>query len=259
MLRSTSEDLVYWTPLKVMNYGDTNREHLYVNRTIPYFRAPHIYVALPARFMYERRVVSDEQLSHMEVSPYGEHVYYNDCSETAFMTTRAGTTRYDRTFMEGFVKPGIGPENWVSRTNYPALNLVQTGPTEMSIYTNQNYAQSTAHLRRYSMRLDGIASLRAEYEGGELLTRPLSFDGNKLSINFSTSAAGGIRVELQTPEGAPIPGFGLFECREQIGNEIEREVTWDSPADLGDLSGQPVRLRIVMKDADLFSFQFQRE
>ena len=92
-----------------------------------------------------------------------------------------------------------------------------------------------------------------------MLTRSLVFSGNKLKMNFYTSAAGGIRVELQAVEGNPIPGFRLFDCREQIGNEIEREGTWDSEGDLAALSGKPVRLRFVMKDLDLFAFQFVEE
>ena len=31
--------------------GYTTREQLYTNSTTPYFRVPHIYIALPARFM----------------------------------------------------------------------------------------------------------------------------------------------------------------------------------------------------------------
>ncbi|HAH43770.1 MAG TPA: hypothetical protein DCM07_02740, partial [Planctomycetaceae bacterium] len=65
-------------------------------------------------------------------------------------------------FLSGYITGGIGAQNWVSRTNYPALNVVQTGPAEMSVYVNQDYAQQTAHLRRYSLRLDGFASLHAD-------------------------------------------------------------------------------------------------
>jgi len=36
------------------------------------------------------------------------------------------------------VFPGIGLQNWVSRSNYPAFNVVQTGPAEMSIYVQQD-------------------------------------------------------------------------------------------------------------------------
>jgi hypothetical protein len=172
------------------------------------------------------------------------------------MTTRGGDV-YDRTFLEGYIKPGIGPRNWVSRTNYPALNVVQTGPTEMSLYVNHDYAQPTSHLRRYSLRLDGFASVRAGASEGELLTKPMTVSGDQLSINFATSAGGGVRVEILDESGQPLPGFTLADCREQIGNEIDRLVTWNSGAKLADISGKPIRLRVVLKDADLFSLQFR--
>jgi hypothetical protein len=144
----------------------------------------------------------------------------------------------------------------VSRTNYPALNVVQTGPAEMSFYANLDYAQASAHLRRYSLRLDGFASARAPYAGGELVTRPLTFKGSKLLLNFATSAAGGIRVEVQDEKGTPIPGFTLKDARETIGNEIERAAAWQGGEDVSALAGKAVRLRFAMKDADLFAFRF---
>jgi len=171
------------------------------------------------------------------------------------LITTGGGDRYDRTFMEGFLCPGIGPENWVSRTNYPALNVVPTGPNEMSLYVNQNYGQPTAHLRRYSLRLDGFASLHTDGDGGEMLTHPLKFTGSQLLLNFSTSAAGGIRVELQDNRGAAISGFALDDCQELIGNEIERAVTWKG-GDLTRFAGRVIRLRFVMNDADLFAMRF---
>src|SRR6185437_8081279 len=183
--------------------------------------------------------------------------YFKDTSDAIFMTTRGGNY-YDRTFLSAFVRPGIGAQNWVSRTNYPALNVVQTGPTEMSVYVNQDYGQPNSHLRRYSLRLDGFASIRAPYEGGEALTRPITFTGNRLLLNFRTSAAGGIRIELQDAAGKPIPGFALADSVETIGNEIQRAARWKGNPDLAALAGKPVRLRIVMKDADLYAFRFAR-
>jgi hypothetical protein len=109
--------------------------------------------------------------------------------------------------MESYIRPGIGMQNWVSRSNYPALNVVQTGDTEMSLYVNENYAQPTAHLKRYSMRIDGFTSVQAEYEGGELMTRPLTFTGKELEINYSTSAAGSVSIEIQDEHGTPITGY----------------------------------------------------
>ena len=74
---------------------------------------------------------------------------------------------------------------------------MQTGPTEMSMYVQRDYGQKTSHLERMTLRLDGFTSLNAPYEGGDITTRPFTFEGEELEINYSTSAAGYLRVELQ--------------------------------------------------------------
>jgi hypothetical protein len=250
--RTTSKDFVHWTEPVLMGYGDRRIEHLYTNQTSPYFRAPHLYVGIAARFFPGRQVLTAEQAKAIHVDPD----YFKDCSDGVLLTTRGGA-RYDRTFMEGFLNPGIGPENWVSRTNYPALNVVQTGPHEMSFYANQNYGQPTSHLHRYALRLDGLAAAVAPYAGGELRTKPLTFTGKELVLNFATSAAGGIKVEIQDAAGKPLPGFTVAEAVETIGNEIERGVRWQGGSDVGALAGKPVRLRFVMHDARLYALQFR--
>ena len=88
------------------------------------------------------------------------------------------------------------------------------------------------------------------------MTKPLVFGGKELTLNFSTSAAGDVRVELQWPDGQPIPGFSLDDCQEVFGDELERTVTWKDGSDVGKLAGQPVRLRFALRDADLYAFQF---
>ncbi|MGD9747531.1 MAG: hypothetical protein AB7I98_19280 [Verrucomicrobiales bacterium] len=260
IVRSESSDFLTWSPPVLMAYRNPSMEapieHLYTNQTHPYFRAPHLYVSIAARFMPGRRVLTDEQAAAIKVNPG----YFKDTSDAIFMTTRPveGTAHsgfYDRTFLEGFIRGGIGAQNWVSRTNYPALGIARTGPEEMSVYVNQDYAQPTAHLRRYSLRLDGFSSLRCGYAGGHMVTKPLVFSGRELSLNFSTSAAGGIKVGFEDPDGNPIPGFSLDDCQMQIGNEIDRKVSWKSGTDIRAVAGKAVRLRFSMKDADLFSFQ----
>jgi len=250
--RATSKDFRTWSKPEEMSFGDAPPEHLYTNQTHPYFRAPHLYVATAARFFPGRQVISAEQARAINVDPN----YFRETSDAVLLTTRGGN-RYDRTFLEGFVRPEIGLGNWVSRTNYPALNFVLTGPKEMSFYVQQNYGQPTAQLRRYSMRLDGFASVQATYAGGELLTKPFTFKGRRLTLNFATSAAGGIRVEIQSPDGRPLSGYSLSDATEVIGNEISREVHWKGGPDVSALAGKPVRLRFVMKDADVYALQFQ--
>ena len=261
--RSTSQDLFTWTdpvPMEYTTGGIVPPEHLYEHQTVQYFRAPHILVATPPRFMRGRSVVTKERAvqAGIEDGPpfHPKGWLLEDCADTAFMSSRGGTL-YDRTFMGVFVRPGPDILNWVSRTNYPLQGVVQTGPAEMSIYVGRHYGHPTWHIQRMALRLDGFASVNAPYEGGEMITRPVRFEGSHLEINYSTSAAGAIRVEVQDEKGKPIPGFSLDQCREIIGDEISRIVSWEAGGDVGGLADRPVRLRFVMKDADLYSLRFR--
>lgn len=252
--RSTSPDLQTWTPAEKMSFGDTRPEHLYTNQTHAYFRAPHLYVALPMRFMPGRRVLTDEQAAELKVVSR----YASDTAETVLLTSRGGNV-YDRTFMEGFIRPGTDLGNWASRAGISALGVVPTGPAEMSIYKQAHYAQPSAHLLRYTLRLDGFSSLHAPFSGGTMTTKPFTFTGSRLSLNFATGAAGGIEVEIQSPEGTPLPGYTLDDAIETIGDDVERIVRWKSGTDVSRLAGQPIRLHVRMRDADLYSLQFQKE
>ena len=42
-------------------------------------------------------------------------------------------------------------------------------------------------------------------------------------INFATSAAGFIKVEIQAADGQALPGYSLKESRVLIGNEMNLE------------------------------------
>ena len=222
--RTTSEDYLNWTKPVAME-PNLPREHLYTSQTHPYFRAPHIYVALPTRFHPDRGSSTDILL----------------------MAMRAGQPRYARPFLDAFIRPGLDPKNWGNRSNYAALNVVPTGPAEMSIYVRD---------RRFVLRADGFVSVHAGHQAGQLFTVPLTFDGAKLEINYSTSAAGSVQVEIQDQDGRPLEGFTLEDCDRIVGDEISRIVTWKGSTAVGDLADRPVRLRFALREADLFSLRF---
>jgi len=250
--RATSTNFLDWTAPIEMRYGDTPPEHLYTSQTHPYFRAPHVYVATPMRFVPGRRVLTADQASRLGVDPN----YASDVAEAVFMTTRGGG-EYRRTFMEAFIRPGLDPGNWASRAGLTALGIVPTGEGEISLYKQAHYAQPSCHLVRYTLRTDGFVSVNAPYQGGELRTRPLRFDGGELVVNFSTGATGSLRAEVQDVDGRALPGLGLDDAIEEIGDEIERVVRWREGGNLGRHAGETVRLRFVLRDADLYSIRFR--
>jgi len=224
--RVTSPDYRNWGPTQILRPNEPD-EHLYTSQTHPYFRAPHIYIATPTRFMANR----------------------GESTDIMFMTARGGAP-YSRIFKEAFIRPGPDPDRWGNRANYVALNVVPTSAQEMSIYHDHSGD-------RYVLRTDGFAAVNAPLAGGEMRTRSLRFTGTELVINYSTSAAGRIRIEIQDGNGMPIPGYALDDCHDIIGDEIEHAVAWKHGTDLGQMAGLAVRLRFVMQDADLFALRFR--
>ena len=230
--RSISDDFVTWSEPVDMQANQPG-EHLYTSGTQPNYRAPHLYIALATRFQARRGSITD----------------------VVFMSTRPGSDHYDRPFKEALIRPGLGPGGWGNRSNYVAWNAVPTSDTEMSMYM-----YGGGH---YTLRHDGFISVHAGFDEGEFITRPLRFDGKSLEINYSTSAAGMIRVEILDAEtDATIPGFTLDDSVKIYGDEISRTVKWtrgdDVTADLSQLAGQAIKLRFVMNEADLYSIKFNR-
>src|SRR5262249_16471194 len=75
-------------------------------------------------------------------------------------------------------------------------------------------------------RLDGFISADGEYDGGELITRPITFAGSRLELNLDTSAGGWTYVELQDESGEPIRGYTLKEADRLNGNSVDMKVSW---------------------------------
>lgn len=237
---ATSPDFRNWTETEMISYTDDRREHMYTNGIRPYYRAPHIYIGTPNRFVPQRTRFSGENKPGI--------------NDAIFMSSRDGK-RFDR-WAEAFIRPGPGGAAWSNRSYYPTANTVQTSPTELSLYWNENTGRPDMRMRRGTLRVDGFVSVHSGGTAGELLTRPLRFSGDRLVVNFETSALGSLRFELTDAAGRPVDGFSFADSEELFGNEIEQVVSWKGGSDLRRLRGQSVRLRVRLHDADLYSIRF---
>ena len=56
----------------------------------------------------------------------------------------------------------------------------------------------------------------------------------------------------------PFESFTLDDSADVYGDSINQVVSWGDSADLSGLAGQPIRLRFMLRDADLYSFQFRQ-
>jgi len=235
VMTCTSKDFLTWSEPVFLEYPGAPQEHLYTNGVLPYFRAPHILLGFPTR--YEPK---DSQV------------------EPILMASR------DRRTFQRWPKaliPITAPKDRDgNRSNYMTHGLVQLAgiDRELSVYaTEANEEGPDSRVRRFTFRTDGFVSVRSGDKPGELLTKPVTFVGGRLEVNFVTHDAGKVRVELQDADGSAIEGYALASCTPLIGDEIGQAVSWKGGPAVGALAGKPVRLRFELKNAEVFSYRFR--
>ena len=239
IMTCTSKDFRTWTEPVFLEYADHRLEHLYTNGIQRYSRAPHLYIGFPARFVPGRTKVEGRE-------PPG-------VSDAILMSSRNGL--HFQRWSKALIRPSTEAEVWTDRNNYPAWGLIETGPEELSIYWTEHYRHPGMRLRRGVIRKDGFVSLQSTGKVGEALTRPLRIKGDSLEVNYATDATGWIRFELCKTDGTPIEGFTLYDSEALFGNELKHTVKWRGGS-LSRLGEEPIRLRIRMENADLYSLRF---
>ena len=105
-------------------------------------------------------------------------------------------------------------------------------------------------------RLVGFVWVDAGSDGGWFVTPPIEVAGNRLQLNIDCGAMGEAWVELQDETGKPLPGYTLEDAVSVDRNSVAQEVWWRSGPDVGSLAGRPVRMRVRMRSAKLYAFQF---
>jgi hypothetical protein len=197
----------------------------------------------PSRFVVDR-------------TPDPDWAFGAGVNDIAFMSSRDGLN-FDRSFIGAFLRPGLDQENWHERGIYMETGILQTSPEELSLFVSEHLRYPSARINRYTLRTDGFVSVNAGYGAGEFTTRPFVFSGSELELNYSTSAVGSVRVEVQDGEGRPLSGLSLADAPEKFGDEIDGVYNWLNDGSPVGLAGTTVRLRFVLKDADLYAFRFR--
>lgn len=215
-----------------------------------------VYLAFPSRY---RHYDGFKSYGRDERDRYEN----NGVTDIALAVSRDGVhwTRFPQAYM------GLGRIGEVDGgCHYMGLGMIPQGD-ELWMYGSVR-ADRAAYYRqeercgaiiRLVQRLDGFVSADAGPQDGTLTTPVIIFQGTRLTLNIDCGAMGEAWVELQDPEGKPLPGFSLATSVSVDRNGVAQEVWWQQGPDVSPLAGRPVRLHIKMRSAKLYAFQFVRK
>lgn len=153
--------------------------------------------------------------------------YYNGCkAHQSFKGWGSGPGRYS-TYMDG------------------APRKVES----LSELEREDIAAGQSAIYLATLRLDGFVSLDAGGEAGFVLTKPLKLRGGQLFLNASCRDNSNASVEILNELGEAIAVSHTV-----TGDGVRLPVRWKENVDLTSLAGRTVRLKIHLKDADLYAF-----
>jgi hypothetical protein len=215
-------------------FKENETGQVYRTRAIKYPWAPDTYLAFPWRFRQE-----------------------DESRRVDLGVSRDGLNWKFYAAQEWYVEPPEGSDEVLSM-----YGLIRRGD-QIWQYIDEGGAHGDTEGRskpriysRVIQRLDGFVSLDAGKSTGAAVTRPLTFEGNKLTLNVA--ATGKVLVEVQDEKGSAIPGFSMADCDPIQTDSIRHVVSWKGSTNLSRLAGKSVRLKFKMQDAKLFALQFSR-
>jgi hypothetical protein len=246
--RSESDVFAHFPPLQLVLQTDAQdppASDLYTPATIRYPYADGVYLAFPS--LYEHRGHTLD--IRLAVSRDGVHWTWPE--------------------RVPYIPLGV-PGSFDTGSLYMGQGIVRRGD-ELSLYYSGariNHQQAELEIlvkpegerifSRVVTRLDRFVSASAGPSGGWFVTPPLRFRGARLELNLRTQPGGYARAALINAAGRAIPGFTLAECVPLRGDRIAVTAHWRGEANVATLAGQPVRLKVALRDAALYAFQFRR-
>ena len=225
-----SEDFIHWSKQthNTYNGGMPSPYAFYTNATRPVPGAEHQYIAIPMRFVPDRKKVE----AHPEPG-------ISDC---VLLSSRDG---YDWV-MRGarpWVYPGLDERQWTQRNFILGAGIVEKDD-RFHFYSTEHYCWDDNGLYHYSVPKNRLGYVYSPW--GNFVTKPFVLQGTRLTFNYNTSAVGSLTVQVLDETGAPLEGYGCT----LYGNELA------CPMELSALAGRTLKLAVTLEDAYLYSIGF---
>ena len=225
---ATSKDFFTWENEADLTYSEgTPTQHLYTNAVQKYFRAPHLFIGFPTRYLPKQ----------------GQRV------EPLLMSSRDGVHFFR--WPDAVIPEEAPADRKGNRSNYMTWGMFQLPgkPNEVSVYATENYYEPTpGRVRRFAYRVDGFVALRGGANGGKVTTKPLRYKGRRLLLNYVVREGGSMMLDVLNESGQVIG-----RSKPLSGDAIDTSVVWElAPR----LSQGVVQLRFTLNNADVFSLRF---
>ena len=247
---STSEDFIHWTPLESALMPDSQDPVDLQFYGMPATKYEQHYLGFPWLF----------RTHHLTM-------------DSGFAYSRDGKA-FRRLADRAPFLPRGAEGTWESACLYMSRPIVYQDKV-LFYYQAMNWAHSVADFLEVgdqatgavglaTLPLDGFVSIDAGPNPGTITTKPLTFEGSRLLVNFEASLKGSagmddassLQVEILDPSGAAIEGFGRDQAMPITRTGLRHSVTWKGGANPHSLEGRIVRLRFHVRNAKLYSFQF---
>ena len=170
---------------------------------------------------------------------------------------------FDRQQMGVFNRPLVmGDELWFyysgAKGRTPPYKMWPDGTlrnqTNLTLEEKADFDDGWIAVCLAKLRLDGFVSLTAGKSPGELVTRSFTAAGEGLFLNVDIKPGGIVKVEVLDEEGQSINGFSMDKSVSLTGNNVRQKVVWQGGAKWDKLDGKKLRLRISLREADLYAF-----
>lgn len=245
--RSTSADFTSFAPLETVLHADGNdppNSDLYNPAAIQYGWADNVYFMFPSLFQHD----PDTLDIRMAVSRDGIHWTWPQQDVPFIPLGKEGSFDSKCLYMgQGILQ--VGDETWLYYSGAP---LTHSGhELEDLVACDQPRAYSRVVLKR-----DRFVSAEAGDGIGWFVTPPLAFQGDTLVLNVDIREGGVLRVALLDENGEPLPNRGLTDCVPLTGDHLVVPVRWRNGSDVALRAGRPTRMKVEMRNANLFAFQF---
>jgi hypothetical protein len=239
---SESEDLIHWSPPRFMMYPD---------RLDP----PDRQIYSHAGFVYESMWIGIIQAMRFQATGWKQ-------VDLRLSYSRDGRHWLRPDDREAFIPLGDA-DSWEADYSGTAHTAPVRVGEELFFYYfgSRNPERNKDPQRRWpaflglaKLRRDGFASLNAGQQPGQILTRPLAFQGKSLLVNADIADGGWIKAAVLSRDSRPMSGYGLDDAVALTKDTTKGRMGWNSGRGLDPPDDDHLRILFELKNAKLYSF-----